>query len=273
MRIALCQTKIAFENRQENLADAERLLDRERGKGVDLFLFPEMSFTGFSMNTAKTGEQFSDTPWKMRRLAEKYGAALGFGWVSAPEGGRGEENAGKAENHYTVVDASGRLLSDYVKIHPFSYAGEDRYFTGGNQLSYFNLAGHRIGTLICYDLRFPEVFQILADTCDVILVAANWPGKRREHWKTLLRARAIETQAYVCGVNCCGEQEGVFYAGDSAAFDPEGEPLCGFLEGEAVGYAEIGDKAALCREAFPVRQDRREDLYASYHALSSSSIR
>ena len=88
MRIALCQTKIAFENRQENLADAERLLDRERGKGADLFLFPEMSFTGFSMNTAKTGEQFSDTPWKMRRLAEKYGAALGFGWVSAPEGGK-----------------------------------------------------------------------------------------------------------------------------------------------------------------------------------------
>ena len=98
MRIALCQTKIAFENRQENLADAERLLDRERGKGRGSFpVSGDELYRIFYEYSENRGAVFGYAVGKCADWRKKYGAALGFGWVSAPEGGRGEENAGKAE--------------------------------------------------------------------------------------------------------------------------------------------------------------------------------
>ncbi|MDY3919116.1 MAG: nitrilase-related carbon-nitrogen hydrolase [Candidatus Limivivens sp.] len=257
MKIGLCQTEILWQDKDANFCRAERLVEKGRAEGASLLLFPEMSFTGFSMNTAVTGETDQRTVTRMQKLASDSRTAIGFGWV--------RKAAEKAENHYTVVDETGKICSDYVKIHPFSYSGEDRFFQGGCELSSFLLQGHRIGTLICYDLRFPEVFQKLADTCDVITVAANWPEKRREHWMALLRARAIETQTYLCGINCSGSQQGLAYSGDSAAFGPDGQLLAGFGRGETILYVPIENAVPKCREAFPVRQDRRKELYRSYY--------
>ena len=98
-------------------------------------------------------------------MAEEAGLAVGFGWV--------EQGEQKARNHYTVVGRRGELLVDYVKLHPFSYSGEDLRFEAGQRLCLCRVGELRIGIFICYDLRFPEPFQALANRSDLLLVAAQ----------------------------------------------------------------------------------------------------
>lgn len=253
VKIALCQNRIVWEEKEQNLKRADRYLADAGKAGAGLVFFPEMSFTGFSMNTGRTAESVRETVETVRELAQKHGIAIGFGWV--------EKTVDKARNHYTVVDNCGNILSDYVKIHPFSYSKEDQYFEAGQRLSVFSMGKLRIGTLICYDLRFPELFQVLAEQCDLIVVAANWPCSRREHWKCLLQARAIECQAYLAGVNCCGEQEKLIYTGDSCVFSPDGANMTGFREEEGLIVTEIPENTETFRKQFPTRQDRNWPLY------------
>lgn len=127
-------------------------------------------FTGFSMNTENTAEKDRKTVHAVQQMAVKYGIAVGFGWT--------ERTEGKARNHYTVTDGNGETLCDYVKLHPFSYSGEDCFFEAGQELVRFSVGNLRIGILLCYDLRFPEPFQVLAECCDLIVVPANWPERR-----------------------------------------------------------------------------------------------
>lgn len=142
-------------------------------KEIDLFLLPEMSFTGFSMTTDLTKENNNETINKMMSYARKYNIALGFGWV---------KDCGKrSENHYTIIGRNGIVLSDYIKMHPFSYVGEDKKFQTGNKVIIFKLNDFSFATFICYDLRFPEIFQIASKGADAILVPANWPQLRSEH--------------------------------------------------------------------------------------------
>src|SRR5690606_11450688 len=108
-----------------------------------------------------------------------------------------------------LVDPSGTEQSAYRKIHPFSLGREDRIFEGGDAVETAAVEGFTLQTTVCYDLRFPELFRAgMRRGADLFAVPANWPRTRREHWDVLLRARAIENQAVVAGVNCTGEQWG-----------------------------------------------------------------
>lgn len=260
MKIALCQMNIEWENKQSNYRKAEIFLKEAAGQGADLICFPEMSFTGFSMNTKLTAEKKEETVTVMKKMSSDYGIAAAFGWAACA----GE----KAENHYTVVKGDA-VLGDYIKIHPFSYSGEDQRFTGGSRICTINLCGHMIGLSVCYDLRFPELYQRLADEADVILVAANWPEKRRIHWNCLLQARAIETQCFVAGINCTGEIGGLTYSGDSALYGPDGRPYCMCPSEEMMCICEIGNESARFREDFPVRQDRKPEFYRTFYESSA----
>lgn len=258
MKLALCQTNILWEEKEENLRRARRWIREAKEAGAGLILFPEMSFTGFSMNTENTAEKDRKTVHAVQQMAVKYGIAVGFGWT--------ERTEGRARNHYTVTDENGETLCDYVKLHPFSYSGEDCFFEAGQELVRFSVGNLRIGILLCYDLRFPEPFQVLAERCDLIAVPANWPERRREHWKCLLQARAIECQAYLAGINCCGKQEGLIYTGDSCVFAPDGSRLAGFLEEEGSLLLDIPEDVQKYRESFPVRRDRRWELYRKWYS-------
>lgn len=173
----------------------KRDLDILKDSGIQLALFPEMSFTGFSMNTSSTKEENMESIRLVQEWTQEYQMAIGCGWVK----GSGD----KCENHYTLIN-HGVIIADYVKIHPFSYSGEDKYFTKRNKLSICNVDNFVVGLQICYDLRFPEVFQILSKKASIIIVPSNWPKIRREHWNCLLKARAIENQVYLSGINCVG---------------------------------------------------------------------
>lgn len=253
MKIALYQTNICWENKEKNYIQLEKRLSET--KNIDLFLLPEMSFTGFSMNTEKTKEDDFKTVNKMSDYAKKYYTAIGFGWV--------KDCGEKSENHYTIVNKEGRVISDYAKIHPFSFSDENKKFQGGKKIDVFELEGIRFSSFICYDLRFPEIFQIASKKAHVILVPANWPQTRREHWKCLLRARAIENQVYIIAVNCVGEIGGVDYSGDSCVINPNGELLIESFGEESIIVYELNDDVLNFRNVFSMKKDRREDLYCS----------
>lgn len=256
INIALAQTHIEWENKSENYLKADNFIKNAANHNAEIIFFPEMSFTGFSMNTQLTKEKNNETISFMSGLASKYQIGVGFGWVL--------DCKARSENHYTVVNKSGEVISDYAKIHPFTYSGEDKKFKGGTKISYFVLNGISFSSFICYDLRFPDIFQAASKKADVIVVSANWPALRSEHWKTLLRARAIENQAYIIGVNCVGSIGGTEYSGDSGIIDPNGDILELCSSREEIIYHELTNDTRNFRDAFPVKADRRETLYRTF---------
>ena len=257
MNIALVQSHIIWEDRDSNIAAFEKTVSENAG--VDLFLLPEMSFTGFSMNTAKTADRDRETLREMKRIAVRYDTAVGFGWVRPA----GE----KCENVYTVVDKNGADVYNYAKIHPFSYSGEDRFFSGGTDVSGFELGGIPFSIFICYDLRFPELFRCICDDVHAVIIPANWPAKRSEHWKALLRARAIENQVYIFAVNCAGEINGLQYSGDSCVISPNGDVQEILSDREGIIKYEFTDDVQRYRRSFPVLKDRKPNSFYSRFSL------
>lgn len=261
MRVALGQLDMVWEDKIASLKKAEKMVAEAAAGNCDLIVFPEMAFTGFSMNLEKIGEprDNSDTKKAIARMAQKYQIGIAYGWAALPAPG---EN--KGTNLFTLIDARGEVVGEYAKIHPFSYGKEDCYYAKGEEIVSFPFLGREIALFICYDLRFPEIFQIGAKKADILLVIANWPAIRSAHWETLLRARAMETQSYVVGVNCVGERDGDYYSGDSMAVDCIGNILGKISGREGILICDLEDRAWHLREKFATRKDRREDFYRKH---------
>lgn len=267
-KAALTLMDIVWEDRKANYEKVSVFAEKAYAAGADLLLLPEMSFTGFSMNTEKTAETFPyESVERMKALSEKFPhMAIGFGFAGYKETGT------KAFNCMEVVQ-DGKSLMHYEKIHPFTYGEEGRHFNAGAEITLCEVNGMKVGGFICYDLRFPEIFQISSETAEFIFVLANWPRERAMHWKLLLQARAVENQCFIAGVNRIGEGGGLIYEPGSMAFDPLGNPLAGEFYGT---YGEEGfllieaDPGQVCclRKDFPLKADRREDLYQKYYKKS-----
>ncbi len=118
--------------------------------------------------------------------------------------------------------------------------------------------GIKTATLICYDLRFPEVFRLICDQVDAVIIPANWPKKRAEHWKALLKARAIENQIYVLAINCVGNIGGLEYSGDSCIINPNGDVVESISCVEGIIKYEFKNDVALYRDSFPVLNDIKD---------------
>src|SRR5206468_579081 len=126
--------------------------------------------------------------------------------------------------------------------------GEHERYAAGSDFVTVDVEGLRVSLFVCYDLRFADEFWTLAATTDLYVVPANWPRPRHEHWRALLRARAIENQAYVLGVNRVGAAGDLPHDGGSALIDPLGGTV---FEGAAAAAILTGDV-----EADTVRQTR-----------------
>lgn len=256
MKIALAQMNIEFENKLKNKEKCLRFIKKAKEKNSDLVIFPEMTLTGFSMNTKVIAENNNETLVWFKMQASNYKLYIGFGHVV------GQHQ--KCENRFTIVSPHENELLSYVKIHPFSYSSEDKFYEGGNSIFYTQIKEFNVSPFICYDLRFPEIFQIASKECHLITVAANWPKSRRDNWLTLLKARAIENQCYVAGVNAIGIIDDIEYSGDSIIIDPIGNILAKAEEKEQLLVTEIDMKEVIrYRTHFPLKNDRRENLYKS----------
>jgi predicted amidohydrolase len=254
VNIALIQFDIAWEDVAENHRRVAERVERASEQGARLAILPEMFPTGFSMDAARIAQPAGgETEAFLKRKA----ADLSL-WLigSIPEAG---ETAPR--NTVLVVSPTGEVAR-YAKIHPFTYAGEHRHYAAGDRVVTVEIDGVRVTPFVCYDLRFPEPFRFAARETDLFVVVANWPDARREHWRTLLRARAIENLAYVAGVNRVGDGGRLHYAGDSALIDPWGTTL---VEGDASDRVLPGDvdpqAVSDARARFPVLEDVRPEAY------------
>jgi predicted amidohydrolase len=147
-------------------------------------------------------------------------------------------------------------------MHPFSFAGETKHFESGEGITLFEWQGFKVAPLVCYDLRFPELFRhAVSRGAELFVVIANWPQVREEHWLALLRARAIENQAFVFGVNRSGADPHAGYGGRSLALNPRGETIAeGSRQAEALVCNISKEELLAYRQAFPALADMRRDL-------------
>jgi predicted amidohydrolase len=171
------------------------------------------------------------------------------------------EEDGRYFNRLVWAQPDGGFVT-YDKKHLFGYAGEDKVYSPGNRLLTVELKGWRIRLFICYDLRFPIWCRNLGPSYDLAVFVANWPAKRGAHWRALLRARAIENQAFVAGVNRVGSDgNGFEYRGDSAVVDPQGNLLFERAWQESMPTVKLESSVLLdYRRSFPAWKDADHDM-------------
>ncbi len=234
MKIHLVQLDSAWEDVPASLARAEALLAAAPPAPGALVIFPEMFATGFSLDLTKTcAGPALEVETYLRGVAQRFSVAV-LGGVIRP----GSE--GRARNEAVVFGPGGAELARYVKQRPFSGAGEDAVHERGGEVAIFAWDGLKVAPLVCYDLRFPELFRnAVRAGAELLVVIAAWPVARIEHWITLLRARAIENQAYVVGVNRTGAEPRFQYCGRSIVVDPQGQIIADAGEGENALAAEF----------------------------------
>ncbi|HOX32305.1 MAG TPA: nitrilase-related carbon-nitrogen hydrolase, partial [Spirochaetales bacterium] len=211
MRLGLCQYDIAWEDKEANKRRIEELVAaRPRREEIDWLVFSEMCLTGFTMDAELAELSDADRSF-FAGLAARLGCNLSYGGV---EGGC---------NKLITLDREGRRVSEYAKIHLYSFGEEDKHYRAGSSPVIFELEGLRVAPAVCFDLRFPYLFWSQAPRVDLFLVVAAWPARRAEHWRGLLYARAVENQAYCAGVNRLGREGKLEFSGGSACFDPLGK--------------------------------------------------
>jgi predicted amidohydrolase len=256
--VAGLQFDIAWESPDENFARTAALAEQAVAGEARLLVLPEMFATGFSMNAAAITPYAGRIRDFLRDLARQHGV-----WVLGGYGEPGEVD-GRARNACALFDPQGDEQLRYHKIHPFTLAKENEHYDGGSTLSTVEIEGVRMTPLICYDLRFPEPFRAAADRTDLFCVIANWPTQRREAWRTLLRARAIENQCYVIGVNRVGDAKGHVHSGDSALVDALGETVVEKRDDAALLLGEVdAARVGATRRVFSFLADRRPAVYDS----------
>lgn len=295
MELHLVQMAIARGKPELNRAKAQALTAPLKPSAPALIVLPELFSTGYLDGAALAGSA-AFAPGSMglggslgpealagvaaadraflADLARKTRSWVAGTTVEAPfpaardaggPNGRGDESqhtlgpSDRYRNLSLLFAPDGSERASYRKIHPFSYGGEDRLFEAGREIVTVDVEGWVVQPTICYDLRFPELYRAGSGRgTHLILVQANWPEARQAHWRALLQARAIENQAFVAGVNCCGDQDALRYAGGSAVYSPKGEPVA--LAGSEEGMLRARIDLDVCkqwRKHFPALRDRQ----------------
>jgi predicted amidohydrolase len=251
LKVTIVQPDIIWKNVRGNLDKYTTLLSGAAGKS-DLILFPEMFQTGFCTEPASVCETMDgDTVRWMKRTAESMKCALTGSMVI--------RESRRFFNRVIYMDQYANMTW-YDKRHLFRMAGEEVNFTAGLERIIVPLKDWRICIQVCYDLRFP-VWSRNRDDYDVLVYLANWPSARMDVWNTLLKARAIENQSYVIGVNRVGtDGNNISYAGESMVIDPKGILADGSpISGEEVKTFSLSWKELHeFRKKFPVLKDRDE---------------
>jgi predicted amidohydrolase len=238
-----------------NLEYVREALARVAAQGANLAVLPEMWSTGFSYkNLNELALRTAGTVEELLELSARHKLVI--------VGSTPEPNGDKVFNTVFMAD-NGRLAGVYRKIHLFSLLGEDLAFSGGDSWLLADTSIGKIGVIICYDLRFPELSRRLAlEGAQVLCVPAQWPKPRQEHWRTLLRARAMENQLFLISCNACGLIGKLDFFGMSMIINPKGDVLkeageneCEILEG--LDMQILTD----WRAQIPCFKDRKPECY------------
>ena len=247
IKIAGVQTHLIWENAEANRDHLQNKL-QELQENVDVIVLPEMFSTGFSMEPSPLAENMNGpTIQWMKQMSSQFEAAITGSLIIA--------DGGQYYNRMVWVQPSGEV-DFYDKRHLFSLAGEDAKYASGKQRKIVSFRGWKIYLNVCYDLRFP-IWSRNKDDYDVAIYVANWPKPRVHAWTTLLKARAIENQCFVVGVNRIGQDANSNnYVGQSCIIDMEGFELTTANDNDIIIVAELQKpRLSAFRKKFPFYQD------------------
>ena len=247
LKISLLQTDIVWGDPEVNANAAKRAI--EACHGSDLYVLPEMWSTGFATEPQGVAEKDLRSLAWMKQMAQQTNAAIA-GSVAT------ELGEGDFRNRFYFVKPEGEVAV-YDKHHLFTYGGEHKHYTAGQGRTVAADTGVRFLLLACYDLRFP-LWSRSREDYDCIIYVASWPGSRIEAWRTLLKARAIENQCYVVGVNRIGTDPSCTYCGGTAFINPYGQVVSQCADNQAQTITAVINLDTLneFREKFPVLKDR-----------------
>ena len=236
MNVAVLQLDIVWETKAANYAKVRALLATANFQPNTLVVLPEMFATGFTLNLTLA----EDSGAALSEIAREFQINLLAGLIR------------HRRNTAVLFDPAGREVAVYAKRHPFRPGGEA--VAAGTKPVTVPCGEFQLAPAICYDLRFPEVFRDNVQLgANLFAVLASWPTVRIDHWLALLKARAIENQAYVIGANRCGRDPENNYPGRSQIISPRGEVLADAGPGEGFLPAQL-DLPTLeeYRQNFPV---------------------
>jgi predicted amidohydrolase len=250
LRVSLIQSDIVWEDKQKNPEHYGNLLKTIAGKS-DLAVLPEVFSTGFSMHAGHLAETNDGrTISTIRFWAKEFGMAICGSFLA-------KSVSGKVFNRGFFITPEGEAFF-YDKRHLFRMGEENEHFIAGDKKLIVSYKGWNIRLIICYDLRFPVWTRNIDNEYDLLVCPANWPAVRSKVWKVLLEARALENQAYVCGVNRIGmDGIDVQHQGDSVLLDFKGNPVAETEENQTSVVTGTIRKDALedFRKKFPAWMD------------------
>ena len=263
MKVALVSYNSLWLQPFKNIERCIEILAQACQKSCDLVIFPEMTFTGFSPEKGcLNSSEFEYCIKKLMFVARQHDVHVIFGALTNKFS---ESNA--ASNSAFLISPGKETIASYSKVHLFSFGNEHLFVAPGKHLSIFSISDIHFAPSICYDLRFPEIYSALASRVKCFINIASWPSQRIDHWYTLLKARAIENQAYMIGVNRSGiDGNNLVYEYSSSVYDPCGNkiPLSQSESCESLSFVEIDfslvDKT---RSEFHLLVDKRYGLYRS----------
>lgn len=254
MKIISLQLPVRLSEVENNLSVFKEAISQVSGNDDTIIILPEMWMCGFDYeNLVSFSEKSAEAMSSIQHIINDNTLIIS----SLPE-----RNQNKVFNTVYAFSKNG-ILAEYRKNFLFSPMGEDKYIDKGKGIKVFDFKGVRVGLLLCYEIRFPEMCRLTAFAgADLIAVPAIWPQIKKEHWLTLLRARAIENECYIAGCNTSvmhGKKD--MACGYSAAFDPWGETLYEPSADEGICTAEI-DTAVVkeIRTKIPSFYDARESF-------------
>jgi omega-amidase len=257
LTISLAQMNLVLGDVNKNYANAEKLIIEAARRGSQLVVLPELWSSGYALDNAKELASVlnSGTFNQLAGLATQNKISI----VGSILEKRGVEVANSA----AFFAPNGRMMGVYRKIHLFRLMDEDKWLQPGSAPLSIDLPWGNTGIAICYDLRFPELFRHYAvEGAKIIIIPAEWPIQRVEHWRALLVARAIENQCYMVACNAVGETGSTTFGGHSMIVDPWGKIIVEGGESPMLLTAQIEmDTVDEVRKKIPVFEDRRPDLY------------
>jgi predicted amidohydrolase len=258
MHVAAVQYDIAWEDKATNHERVASLLADAALPPRTFVVLPELGDTGFSFDLDRIADGRT-LPWAVD-LARRLEVWLQVGYATRADDGRGRNCA-------TIVAPDGTVTGTYEKVHPFSFGREVEHYDGGGHVLVQQCDDAEVCPLVCYDLRFPELFRLAVrppdggPAAEVFTLGASWPDPRQAHWRALHIARAIENQAYVVAVNRVGKDPHLSYAGGSMIVAPSGAILAEAGDQPAVIRADLDlDALRRWREEFPALVDIHGDL-------------
>ncbi len=256
--ISIYQYQINPTDPAENLKKVGEAAKQASKQNSSLLVLPELCLHGYSYENIPDFQNYSMPSIRpvLTEIAVSNQISLAGSFV--------EKENGNYYNTFLYVSSIGSLIHKYRKMHLFNLLGEGNFFSSGSSISTFESDYGISGAGICYDLRFPEFIRRMAiDDAQLLIIPAEWPKPRIEHWDVLLKARAIENQVFVIGVNSIGNTLGVEYGGHSAIIDPWGKTIAQMDDKEELITVEIDvEEVEKVRSRITVWKDRKPDFYS-----------